>query len=648
MRVLLRHALVRVALMALVTITLSGCPVAPAANLDEPDGNEERTSAGTLALRDVTEGSFVPVTSEIIVDVLGAALDSRPERTTVLVNGIPLPVDDVAIASTAVRILSALHDGRNDISVYSQDAAGGLLSGAWTVWAGSHTLDVLVLDSQGIPMPDAAVKAILGDDVGISKTAMTSAGGVAVFTNVPDRTLLIEAQSAFGDVGAVAVAGDSEFVTLTLKAFEEAGVSMPPTAANDRTKSATSPNLLVTTTGEGPITISRTFATAPGTERVGIRYAFISAEVVGGYYGSNYNDGYSVSIRTTSGGPVIVESRSVNSVPAGAYDNDGRTAYREVSAPLDPAGDTVQIDLTVTNVGDGLFDSTLLADLILEQSLAIDALSLLDIDNQRLQHISASAHSYFDGATRIHGTIRVVGREADGVASLELRVLHEGEAIAIAHLAPEAESKLIAPFIASGILEVATPQLLFELPASEAALIETSGAEVVTLQVEAMSTRGDMATKDYTVPVGVLLRYTPANRYGPRDEIEGGDDWVRRSVREFLARYANDITVGDISNMNGGPFPPHVSHRNGIDVDGWYPGYNTRDANAAAIMLSLLNRPDGRRVSIVFVAYDQAPGDTFWEAIEDITLNDGRPATAVIRPLSGHTGHFHWVVADQP
>jgi hypothetical protein len=636
--------------MALVTITLSGCPATPAANVGAPDGNEEEASVGTLTLRDVTEGSFLPTSSDIIIDVVDATFDARPERTTVLINGTPLPVDDVATASATIHISSALHDGRNDIAVYSQDAAGGLLSGAWTVWVGSHTLDVLVLDAHGTPIPGAAVKAILGDDVGISQTAMTSASGVAVFTNVPDRTLLLEAQSPSGELGAAADAGDAQFVTVTLKAFNEAGATVPndAAAANDRTKSAANPNLLVTTTGEGPITISRTFVTPPGTDRVGLRYAFISAEVVGGYHGSAYNDGYSVSIRTTSGGPVIVESRSVNSVPAGAYDANGRTAYRELSAPLNPAGDTVQVDLTVTNVGDGLFDSTLLADLILEQRLAIDALSLLDIDDQRLQHVSASAHAYFGGATRIHGTIRIVGREGDGVASVELHALHEGEAIATAQLAPEAESKLIAPFGASGILEVATPQLLFELPASEAALIEASGAEVVTLQVEATSTRGETASKDYTVPVGVLLRYTTANRYGPRDEVEGGDDWTQRSVREFLSHYENDITIGDISNMNGGPFPPHVSHRNGLDVDGWYPGYNARDANAAAIMLDLLNRPSGHRVSTVFVTYDQAPGDSFWEAIEAVTLDDGRLATEVIRPLSGHTGHFHWVVTDQP
>jgi hypothetical protein len=40
--------------------------------------------------------------------------------------------------------------------------------------------------------------------------------------------------------------------------------------------------------------------------------------------------------------------------------------------------------------------------------------------------------------------------------------------------------------------------------------------------------------------------------------------------------------------MNGGFFPPHAGHAQGLDIDGSYPGYEQRDAAAADAMVALL------------------------------------------------------------
>jgi hypothetical protein len=60
--------------------------------------------------------------------------------------------------------------------------------------------------------------------------------------------------------------------------------------------------------------------------------------------------------------------------------------------------------------------------------------------------------------------------------------------------------------------------------------------------------------------------------------------------------------------MNGGAFSPHASHRDGIDVDGYFAGYEKRDATTAAQIIQHLNDP-----------------------IFGVTLQDGRAATSVIR-----------------
>ena len=101
------------------------------------------------------------------------------------------------------------------------------------------------------------------------------------------------------------------------------------------------------------------------------------------------------------------------------------------------------------------------------------------------------------------------------------------------------------------------------------------------------------------------------------------------------------VSWNDFSNMNGGAFPKHSNHRNGIDIDGTYAGYSNRDGVSAIKMLEFLNQ-HGKKIDEVFVAYTEAINNPFWNAIKNVTLQDGRAAIAVIRPDPGHATHFHW------
>lgn len=372
-----------------------------------------------------------------------------------------------------------------------------------------------------------------------------------------------------------------------------------------------------------------------------VRYRFVTSEVPGGYFGTRYNDYFSVSIRSQGGSGNITESNSMNGLGLGAFDASGATAWRDATLNVSE-NDVVQVDITVANVADGLLDSHVIVDFIEESTLKIESVALRDIDDSTLLYLSSSEHSYFNGQTRVHGTISVTGDKEDGLQSLELEVVQGGGVVATGQLASGAQGALIKSFGDAGKVELGTSQLLFEI---DPAGIDDSTNGTVELRVKAQSTKGETATKTIG-SVQILARYTGNNRYGGRDAAQGGDDWVKPSVKTVTEAFGA-INWGDFSNMNGGRFAPHASHNTGNDVDGHFAGYNARDAATANTMIGFLNDPTyGSQITLVFVTYARTPTDPFWNAIMNVTLADGRAARDVIQPVGGHGTHFHWRIAD--
>jgi len=313
----------------------------------------------------------------------------------------------------------------------------------------------------------------------------------------------------------------------------------------------------------------------------------------------------------------------MNGLGSAAFNASGATTFREVSIPVNSQGDKVQVDVSVSNVGDGVLDSQIVLDSVDEKKLAIAKLNLRDIDNNALDFLSTAAHTYFGGNTRINGTITVQGANSDQLNSLVLEVIQGGKVVATADLAQGVQQMLFQPFGNDEQVEITTSQLLFQLPSVQAANIDGTANGTVSLRVKAKSSSGQQVMLG-AAPRQKLVRFTGTQRYGQRDENQGGDDWVKPSVKTVIEHFS-DVTWGDASNMNGGSFPPHSSHRTGIDADGWFTGYNERNAAIAATIINYLNDPNyGSRIRLVFVTYDRVNGNPFWEAIRNVTLNDGR------------------------
>ena len=273
--------------------------------------------------------------------------------------------------------------------------------------------------------------------------------------------------------------------------------------------------------------------------------------------------------------------------------------------------------------------------------LYIDEVVLNDIDGTPLQFLSADEHPHFGGFTLIHGTITIVGEGE--VTDVVLEVIDSAtEASFEVGLTPAAREQLLLPLGDEGRLAIAESQLLFEIPSASFAPFDKSTDGYVQLRLKVRTADGREAVRgaEYRF-IEKLVRYTAENRYFIGEEAQGGNSWVTPDVKA-LAEQLQGVEYGDFSNMNGGSFPPHVSHQRGVDIDVWFFGYNDLDAEAARFMLDLLNQPGIiERVDLLFAAYTQTDGDPFWEEIRDVTLLDGRPAGEVFLPDAEHTGHFH-------
>jgi hypothetical protein len=274
--------------------------------------------------------------------------------------------------------------------------------------------------------------------------------------------------------------------------------------------------------------------------------------------------------------------------------------------------------------------------------IEITALELHDIDGATLGALSADEHPYFGGNTPVHGVIRIEG--VGTLADVVLEVRENDVVIATAPLVEDASAALLGPLDAPGGRAIAESRLLFALPSTSFAAIDKISNGPLTLRVRAVSDDGREATSDY-LPEGIwkLIFYRGQNRYlsGDMYPERGGNDWVQPAVNTIIASWEG-VQIGDFSDLNGGPFPPHVSHQLGLDIDVWFPGYENHDAYAAEMLLTLIDsEPVLSHLDLIFVAYSQTDGDPFWEAIREVTLSDGRTAAQVIHPEPGHTGHFH-------
>lgn len=663
-----------------------GTETPPAAAVaDGPDPNEQEAPLSDMTLTHLRSSDALQARgSPVQFKASGAALSTDMPRYTVYLNEDIVDDANLQVQGDQLTIASALQDGRNDVLVYAPDAKGAPVEAEASIWAGTATVQGKVVDEAGNPVAGATVVGALADDATVTATTTTDSAGRYTLNNFPERTVIVNARGADNSSGMTTSLAGTDFLDLVLWSFgtpvttpnndfsrgTEGWINRrggPPPTLEDYVENpgpqsaAPSPTILArlmrwspfstahaqaparkilrwSTSGHGPNTTTYTFMPPADAKTVRIRYRFQTAEFPT-YFGSKYNDSFGITLESKSG-KSIAENGAMNGLGASAFDASGSTAWKEMALELASAGEPVKVTVAVDNVKDGAMDSIVFVDHLLPSSLSIPQARLFDIDNSALQYLSAANHPYFNAATRVHATFKLTGPTATKLSALELHVLQGGVLKARGQLAAALVPTLYRSFGASGI-ELAGARLAFEIPANELAAVNATRDGPLNLKLVATADDGSSVEKDMG-QVPLLIRWTGADRYGRRDEHRGGDDWLTVATHDVC----NSVNAswGDFSNMNAGSFAPdHRSHTTGQDADGWYSGYNARDAAAAEKMLALLNAPGvGKRVKLVYVSHIPRPGNAFYDAYKEAILIDGRRADAVIQNYPGHDTHFHW------
>jgi hypothetical protein len=368
---------------------------APVDDAGEPD--EEHVSP-TLILGGVDKSAFNDVHTAATFKIAGGAFSLEPGDTAVTVNGNPVDPSQVQVSADTIVVSESLTDGANDIALSAVDDGGYPLHQSERVWAGTNDLTVKLEQEQGGAFTSPAdVKLELADDLSVTASAHVETGSVT-FQHVPNSTLLADAVAPgnvrgseggtpfdgdmvvrMSGIGTVSSVDNNDFS----KGTDGWNVGTAPVQVGDHVEGeppsdeggeefavaakeaapAADQDLTLSTSGEGEQSVSRTFATDEGTTAVQARYRFVTSEVPGGYFGSQYNDYFRVVLRSGSGGQEA-EKNSMNALGLGAFDGGGGTGWREVTLPTDEKGDTVRIDLAVANVADGALQSRVVVDSI--------------------------------------------------------------------------------------------------------------------------------------------------------------------------------------------------------------------------------------------------------------------------------------------
>jgi len=278
----------------------------------------------------------------------------------------------VGTTSTASSIGLDSLDGYNLLTVAAFEVSGYPIFQTFSLLFGSAPLSVLVVDELGNPSVAATVYANASTYPNIGAVATTDAQGIAVFDNVPGTTISLRAVGPDSSLGVGSLAGGLVgSTTIQLQAFHApaqggsdgfdvnnglSGWTGGSTVDDGLAKRALT--LVVATANQPNVQVARkSFSLGDDATSVFIEYQFQTDEVPGGWFGSQYNDYYSVSVRTDSGGSVFA-SRSMNELGLGAFDfATGETDWLSTTLDIPTEASAVEFTVAVSNVGDSALQS---------------------------------------------------------------------------------------------------------------------------------------------------------------------------------------------------------------------------------------------------------------------------------------------------
>jgi len=267
------------------------------------------------------------------------------QKYAVLANG--QPVLNTTISSTEIG-LPGFTEPYVLLSVFALDVHNNTIFASFTLIFGSISKSVTVLDANGQPAPNVVVQANSTIYPGVGQSGITDSSGVFTFTNLIPTTLSLVARASNNQVAIAGVSSNSVGSALLKLIPFDSGVG------NGTLLVKREPGFTVPTAGSPLLqVVSKVFTPHPFTKTAYISYLFQTDEVPGGFFGTQFNDYFSLMIRSDVGG-YSAYTNSMNALGLAAFDASGATGNYTLLLDITGAG-RVNFDVAVSNVGDSAY-----------------------------------------------------------------------------------------------------------------------------------------------------------------------------------------------------------------------------------------------------------------------------------------------------
>lgn len=262
----------------------------------------------------------------------------------VLVDGAP--VFNTSSTAKAITLSAGLDSGYKLVTLLSRDLKGDAHISGFALLFGDLEQKVHVVDVTGQPVASAIVTANATTFPGLGAIGTTDKDGMYTFKNLFATTLSLLARAG-NQTGFAGVAStDSMTTEIVVRAFGSSTTPSPKRAQGFTVATGGSPTVQQD---------SRVFTPQAFTKTAFVDYIFQTDEVPGGYFGSQYNDYFSVSLQSDVGA-FDFDTNSMNALGLAAFDATGATGTMKLTLDVTDAV-AVEVTAAVSNVADSALQS---------------------------------------------------------------------------------------------------------------------------------------------------------------------------------------------------------------------------------------------------------------------------------------------------
>ncbi|KAK4441949.1 hypothetical protein QBC34DRAFT_314123 [Podospora aff. communis PSN243] len=357
------------AIASSTTPTPASSSSAPASSSSPPSVSP--TCVPTFVLDGASETAFNPANTAFSLRLECGTLDTSNYTVFFSNENTADPWGTVVQATSATKesiALPGFNSGSVTITVAALDTTGIPIMQSFVLLLGSIQMPVQILDETGAPVVGLEVKVDATTHPGISQNQTTDSQGIVTFVNLPPTTIGVFAQTSDNKIGVGGFAASTARRTVQLLPFLPANNTTDLRADNGLTgwTGGTTQDvpvakrdlaLVVSTNGNTGLQKAQSSPKVyPFTKSVFIKYKFQTDEVPGGYFGTQYNDYYVVSIRSNTGASKAI-SQSMNALGLGSFDSIGATNWFTLTLDTDDQTEWVNFDVGVSNVADNRYQS---------------------------------------------------------------------------------------------------------------------------------------------------------------------------------------------------------------------------------------------------------------------------------------------------